>query len=117
MSLRAAPETAELVGAARRRAIAISNVNWFRAIAWKALRDGNAQSALRAANARAAARIVLRQARRDALVSQIAIDAMSGTVRPSARARLPACPSRDGTGEPAPDLATDLAPGLAPSNR
>jgi hypothetical protein len=51
-----------------RRAIAITNANWFRALAWKALRDGGPKSELRASNARTAARIVLRQARRDARV-------------------------------------------------
>ena len=78
MSSLAASGTEELTGAAHRRAIAISNINWFRAIAWKALRDGGPKGELRAANARRAARIVLKQARRDALVTRITTDAVSG---------------------------------------
>ena len=81
MSTLIAPEMEELTGAARRRAIAISNVKWFRAVAWKALRDGGPRAELRAANARAAARIVLKQARRDALVSRITTDALLGNLR------------------------------------
>jgi hypothetical protein len=61
-----------------RRAIALANVRWFRAMAWRALRDGRAQGELRASNARAAARIVLRQARRDALVNRLVSNAMAG---------------------------------------
>ncbi|MBE7243399.1 MAG: hypothetical protein INR63_00490 [Actinomycetospora chiangmaiensis] len=48
------------------RAVAIANANMFRALAWRALRDGAPKAALRAANARAAARIILRHAREDA---------------------------------------------------
>jgi hypothetical protein len=78
MSILAASGTEELSGVAHRRAIAISNINWFRATAWKAIRDGGPKAELRAANARRAARIVLKQARRDALVTRITTDAMSG---------------------------------------
>jgi hypothetical protein len=80
MTVLISPQVEELTGPARRRAIAISNIKWFRAVAWKALRDGGPKAELRAANARAAARIILKQARRDALVSQITTDAMSGIV-------------------------------------
>jgi hypothetical protein len=78
MSILAASGTEELTGAAHRRAIAISNINWFRATAWKALRDGGPKAELRAVNARTAARIVLKQARRDALVTRITTNAMFG---------------------------------------
>lgn len=61
-----------------RQSIAVANVRWFRAMAWRALRDGGPQAALRAANARAAARIVLRAARRDAMVRRVAMRALSG---------------------------------------
>ncbi|MCJ2093352.1 hypothetical protein MKK67_12775 [Methylobacterium sp. J-072] len=60
-----------------RRTIALANARWFRAMAWRALRDGAPKGALRAANARAAARIVLRQARRDALVNRLVTDALA----------------------------------------
>jgi hypothetical protein len=60
------------------QSIAIANVRWFRAMAWRALRDGGPQAELRAANARAAARIVLRQARRDAMVRRMAMRALAG---------------------------------------
>jgi len=63
-------------GPISRRASALANVKWFRALAWRALRDGGPQATSRAANARAAARIVLRQAKRDALVSRIAREAL-----------------------------------------
>lgn len=79
MSILTAPETVELTGEARRRAIAIANANWFRAVASKALRNGGPKAELRAANARAAARIVIKHARRDALVSRITTAAMAGT--------------------------------------
>lgn len=62
---------------AERRATAIVNANWFRALAWRALRDGQPRGALRAANARAAARIVLRQARRDAQVNSLVMEALA----------------------------------------
>ncbi|MCJ2141616.1 hypothetical protein [Methylobacterium sp. E-066] len=65
-------------GPISRRAAALGNVKWFRALASRAQRDGGPQAALRAANARAAARIILRQAKRDALVSQIAREALQG---------------------------------------
>ncbi|WP_244478422.1 hypothetical protein [Methylobacterium sp. Leaf113] len=76
-SLSMPPDATELTGLARRRAIAIGNANWFRAVAWKALRDGSPNAGVRAANARAAARIVLRQARRDALVNRITSEALA----------------------------------------
>jgi len=60
-----------------RRAIALANARWFRAMAWRALRDGAPKGELRAANARAAARIVLGQARRDALVNRLVTDALA----------------------------------------
>lgn len=63
--------------ATHRHVVAIANIRWFRAMAWRALRDGGPQGVLRAANARAAARIVLRQARRDALVNRLATDALA----------------------------------------
>lgn len=59
------------------RAIAVANIRWFRAMAWRALRDGGPQGVQRAANARAAARIVLRQARRDTLVNRLVTDALA----------------------------------------
>lgn len=81
MSVLTKTEEREPTGAERRRAIAIGNINWFRAVAWRALRDGGPKAELRAANARTAARIVLKQARRDALVSRITTDALAGIVR------------------------------------
>ncbi|TXM92239.1 hypothetical protein [Methylobacterium sp. WL116] len=63
--------------AADRRAVALANVLWFRALAWRALRDGAPKAELRAANARAAARIVLRQARRETLVRPLVLDAVA----------------------------------------
>jgi hypothetical protein len=54
-----------------RRALAVSNANWFRALAWRALRDGGPKAALRAANARAAARIILRKAREDTRIDAL----------------------------------------------
>ena len=89
MSILAVSETEELTGAARRRAIAISNINWFRAVAWKALRDGGPKAELRAANARMAARIVLKQSKRDALVTRMTTDALAGTVRPRSTESAP----------------------------
>ncbi|MDP4003600.1 hypothetical protein [Methylobacterium sp. NEAU K] len=62
-------------GPISRRAAALANAKWFRALAWRALRDGGPEAKLRAANARAAARIVLRQARREALVSRMVREA------------------------------------------
>jgi hypothetical protein len=66
-----APEPITRGPLAERRAIAIDNANWFRAMAWRALRDGAPKGALRATNARTAARIVLRQAKRDRLVNRL----------------------------------------------
>ena len=51
---------------ARRRAVALANTKWFRAMAWRAIHDGAPKSELRAANARAAAQIVIRKAKREA---------------------------------------------------
>ena len=93
--------TEELTGAARRRAIAISNINWFRATAWKALRDGGPKAELRAANARRAARIVLKQARRDALVTRMTTDALAGTVRPRSPVSAPPQSRQSGRAEAA----------------
>lgn len=59
-----------------RRSIAIANIRWFRAMSWRALRDGGPLAEQRAANARAAARIVLRQARRDAIIGRMATQAL-----------------------------------------
>ena len=67
----------ERVPATDRRAVAIANALWFRALAQRALRDGAPKAELRAANARAAARIVRRQARREALVRQLMFDAVA----------------------------------------
>ena len=61
-----------------RRVVAIANIQWFRAMARRALRDGAPRAELRAANARAAARIVLRQAKRDTLANRVATDALTG---------------------------------------
>ncbi|KIU37210.1 hypothetical protein ABID82_003473 [Methylobacterium sp. PvP062] len=63
-------------GPLSRRAAALANVRWFRALAWRALRDGGPRAELRASNARAAARIVLRQAKREALVARLARQAL-----------------------------------------
>ncbi|MBE7203090.1 MAG: hypothetical protein INR70_35575 [Parafilimonas terrae] len=63
-------------GPISRRAAALANVKWFRALAWRVLREGGPQATLRAANARAAAWIILRQARRDALVTRLAREAL-----------------------------------------
>ena len=59
-----------------RRAVAIANALWFRALAWRALRDGAPKAELRAANARAAAHILLRQVRRESLVHRLMFDAV-----------------------------------------
>jgi hypothetical protein len=85
MSILTAPETEELTGEARRRAIAVANANWFRAVACKALRDGGPKAELRGANARLAARIVIKQARRDALVNRITTAALAGSSPASGR--------------------------------
>lgn len=53
---------------AARRATAIANANWFRALARWALRDGKPESELRAARARKAARLVVARARCDGLL-------------------------------------------------
>lgn len=60
-----------------RRAVALANARWFRAMARRALRDGAPRGELRAANARAAARIILLQARRDALVNRLMTGALA----------------------------------------
>jgi hypothetical protein len=67
-------------GPLSRRAAALANVRWFRALAWRALRDGGPRAELRASNARAAARIVLRQAKREALVARLARQALDASV-------------------------------------
>ncbi|MGH1570371.1 hypothetical protein ACRAWG_06490 [Methylobacterium sp. P31] len=61
-------DPARSTGFAGRRATAIANANWFRALASRALRDGQPESALRAAKARKAARLVVARARRDGLL-------------------------------------------------
>lgn len=67
-------------GPISRRAAALANVKWFRALAWRALRNGGPQAELRAANARAAARIILLQAKREKLVARLAHEALEGHV-------------------------------------
>lgn len=62
---------------AERRSIALANANWFRKLAWRATRDGRPNGERRAANARAAARIVIRQAKREALISRMAHEALT----------------------------------------
>ena len=76
MLTRTAPERGHRGRYAERRSIAVANVNWFRKLAARALRDRSPQGVLRAAAARAAARIVIRQAKRDALISRMAHDAL-----------------------------------------
>jgi hypothetical protein len=73
----AASERSEQGRYAERQFIALANANWFRKLAWRAIRDGRPKGELRAANARAAARIVIRQAKRDALISRIAHEALT----------------------------------------
>lgn len=85
-------------GPLSRRAAALANVRWFRALAWRALRDGGPRAELRAANARAAARIVLRQAKRDALVACLARQALESPGGPLHRA--PDRPSQGDTVAP-----------------
>ncbi|KAB1072472.1 hypothetical protein F6X51_15900 [Methylobacterium planeticum] len=77
-----APPRIEPQGLAGRRAVAAANARWFRALAWRALRDGHPNGALRAANARAAAWIVIRQAQRDALVRHMARAALGTPLPP-----------------------------------
>ena len=72
-------------GVLHRRAVALANVRWFRAMAWRASRDGLPKGELRAANARAAARIVLRQARRDAAIVHLARSGVAITPSPARR--------------------------------
>jgi len=60
-----------------RRAVAIANARWFRALAWRALRDRAPYGELRAANARKAARLVLRQGRRNAFIDRLQADALT----------------------------------------
>lgn len=57
------------------RTVAVANVRWFRAMAWRALRDGQPHGELRAANAPAAVGIVLRQAKRHAVINRLVTDA------------------------------------------
>lgn len=73
----AVPERSNGNRYAERRCIAVANANWFRKLAWRALRDGAPRGEFRAANARTAARIVIRQAKRDALISSIAREALA----------------------------------------
>lgn len=77
MLVLSAPESIKRGAFAERRATAIANANWFRALAWRALRDGQPRGELRAANARFAARIVLRQAKRDAQVNKLVMEALA----------------------------------------
>lgn len=63
-----------------RRAIAVANARWFRAMAWRVLRDGAPRAQQRAANARAAALIVIRQAKHDALVNRMVCDALTAAL-------------------------------------
>jgi hypothetical protein len=59
------------------RSVAVANALWFRALAWRALRDGRPNAELRAFNARAAARICLRQARRAGVIDRLVAEALS----------------------------------------
>jgi hypothetical protein len=77
MSTILAPDPVEVRDAAYRRAVALANVRWFRAMAWRALRDRGPNAELRAANARAAAHIVLRQAKREAMVGRMAHESLA----------------------------------------
>jgi hypothetical protein len=77
MSTRITAASVNLGGALHRRAVALANIRWFRALARRAVRDGGPQAHLRAANAHAAARIILRQAKREAMVSRMARDALA----------------------------------------
>lgn len=71
------PSSDDVRGAMHRRKVALANIRWFRAMAWRALRDGGPKAELRAANARAAARILLRQAKREAVVGRMAREALA----------------------------------------
>lgn len=71
----------ERSGAAERRAVALAEADWFRAMAWTADRDGGSKRELRAADACAAARIILRQAKRDAVVNGIANQSLGAALR------------------------------------
>jgi hypothetical protein len=77
MSTLLAPGPVDVAGGLHRRAVALGNARWFRAAAWRALRDGGPKAKLRAANARAAARIILRQAKREAMVERMSRDALA----------------------------------------
>ncbi|MBP1182982.1 hypothetical protein [Methylobacterium sp. PvR107] len=68
-------------GPISRRAAALANVKWFRALASRALREGGPQAALRAANARAAARIIMRQAKREAIVARMTRAALEAQIQ------------------------------------
>ena len=77
MSILHGPASDDVRGGMHRREVALANIRWFRAMAWRALRDGGPKAELRAANARAAARILLRQARREAVVGRMAREALA----------------------------------------
>jgi hypothetical protein len=77
----AAEKPLDVGGPISRRAAALANVKWFRALAWRALREGGPQAELRAANARAAARIIVRQAKREALVARMTRAALEADIR------------------------------------
>jgi hypothetical protein len=68
-------------GPISRRAAALANVKWFRALASRALREGGPQAELRAANARAAARIIMRQAKREAIVTRMTRAALEAQIQ------------------------------------
>ena len=77
MSTLSTTASVDVKGSIHRRAVALANIRWFRAMAWRAVRDGGPKAELRAANARAAARIVLRQAKREAMVGRVAREALA----------------------------------------
>ena len=77
MAVLTAEKPLDVGGPISRREAALANVKWFRALAWRALRDGGPQAELRAANVRAAASIILRQAKRDALVDRLTAVALA----------------------------------------
>lgn len=78
MSILVTTASVNVGGALHRRAVALANIRWFRALAQRAVRDGGPQAKLRAADARAAACIILRQAKREAVVGRMAREAVSG---------------------------------------
>jgi|GraSoiStandDraft_41_1057321.scaffolds.fasta_scaffold5244151_1 hypothetical protein len=73
----AAPERINGGRYAERRRIAVAKANWFRKLAWRALRDGVTNGQLRAANARTAARIVMLRAKRGTLINRMAHEALA----------------------------------------